>query len=132
MHADVMTRMKRDPKTATTAVAAEFSATAETLRNGKRRITVLRNGQPFDTRTTAAAYTVVNLQGWDHADDVAPRYSAKPLPVGRAIEYGRCVGTVPIWDTGAPCPSCGGATLAPHPLNPEEVGDYCEACGVAH
>lgn len=32
---------------------------------------------------------------------------------------------------GIRCPQCGGATIAPTPGRPEEVGDYCEPCGIA-
>lgn len=40
--------------------------------------------------------------------------------------------TTDTWAAGPACPTCGGPTLAPRAGHPEEIGDYCEACGTSH
>ena len=89
--------------TQTTSPTASITATTEALSNGRQRITVLRDGEVWDTRTTANPYLWVNiLQVTDEDREMlCPRYSRKALPVGRATEYGRCIGSVPITEAVA-------------------------------
>lgn len=89
--------------TQTASRTASFTASAEALRNGKRTITILKDGEAWDTRTTANPYAVVNfLQVRDgEPEGLAPRYSRKALPVGRKTEYGVCIGSIPITEAVA-------------------------------
>jgi hypothetical protein len=75
----------------------EFTATAQTLTNGRRLITFARNGVVEYTITTkVAAYAWVNVQGWDHTEDVAFRLSRSPKPLGARIEYGHVIANIEI------------------------------------
>lgn len=89
--------------TQTTSQLDSFTATTEALSNGRQRITILRDGEVWDTRTTANPYAVVNiLQVRDEDREMmCPRYSRKPLPVGRRTEYGVCIGSVLITEAVA-------------------------------
>jgi len=91
-------------------VTATFTATVE-AKGSKFAHTVYRNGEVFDTRTSAKRYAYATIQVWVYegaivadsagtpatdADDVmaAVRYSAKPIAAGRKVDYGQSAGNV--------------------------------------
>jgi len=75
---------------------SEYRVEVETLAKG-RKITVFRDGEVYLTTSTKVdAYTVINLQGWDHRDHVGIRFGRVAKPLGSKIEYGCVVGHLPL------------------------------------
>lgn len=98
-----------------------WSATSEPAKGG-RLIRVYRDGLPYASRTTARPYAFIRLQGWNRGDGkLGVRYSTRPLPAGRKIEYGVCVGSVAIREVFAP-----GAAEAAHLAQLEGAVDLPE------
>jgi hypothetical protein len=98
----------------TNELLSTFTATVEP-KGAKFVHTIRRNGEVFDTRTSAKRYAYATIQVWVHegaivadsagtpaatADDVmaAARYSAKPIAAGRRIDYGQSAGNVEFLD----------------------------------
>lgn len=113
---------------------------------------------PVDAATAVATVTCPSCHGWAkyHADEPAgteaEQTAATTYLAARAADlsptWQRAVDQVTAVHTrdaarypaafeqaeapaGITCPRCGGATIAPTPGRPEEIGDYCEACGIA-